>query len=203
MAKDTRVTFDPPAQVPNKPCNKVRHNRVTERQISYEDAENCVNEMSESFPALSTRAQRLMRQVSGSFNNRTIKVALILSVILNLILGIPFGIFFGFWMSQRNDASLRSSGAGSAPSVDSFERLVDEKSYTLVESCFPCSDSDLGLDSRVKVKSKNNICCTDDKVLHVEGSPYVSMMFRLSLLISFFLKFHSHASHSGLDANMW
>ncbi|CAG5127214.1 unnamed protein product, partial [Candidula unifasciata] len=176
MAKDTRVSFDPPAQAPNKPNNKARHGRGTERQISYEDAENCVNEMSESFPALSTRAQRLMRQVSGSFNNRTMKVALILSVILNLLLGIPFGIFFGFWMSQKNEASLspssREASLSSSSSLDSLKRLVGEKTYSLRELCFPCSDTDLELDNRVKVNSKNSICCTEDKILHVQDSPY-------------------------------
>ncbi|CAG5134009.1 unnamed protein product [Candidula unifasciata] len=164
MAKDTRVTFDSaPAPSPNKPANKVRHNRIAERQISYEDAENCVNEMSESFPALSTRAHRLMRQVSGSFNNRTIKVALIMSVILNLLLGIPFGIFFGFWMSQKNEAVVGTSLLSSSK---------DSNSYIIIESCFPCSDKDLDRNTRVKVKSKNNICCTDEKLFNFEGSPY-------------------------------
>lgn len=168
MAKDTRVTFDSaPAPSPNKPPSKVRHNRIAERQISYEDAENCVNEMSESFPALSTRAHRLMRQVSGSFNNRTIKVALIMSVILNLLLGIPFGIFFGFWMSQKHEAVVDNS----LPSL-----LKDSNSYIIIESCFPCSEKDLNLNSRVKVKSKNNICCTDEKFLNFEASPYVSIV---------------------------
>uniref|UniRef100_A0A0B6ZWM2 THD domain-containing protein n=1 Tax=Arion vulgaris TaxID=1028688 RepID=A0A0B6ZWM2_9EUPU len=171
MAKDTRVTFDPEAaQTPSKPSNKVRHNRVTERQISYEDAENCVNELSESFPALSTRAHRLMRQVSGSFNNRTIKVALILSVVLNLLLGIPFGIFFGFWMSQKSESATDTSSSSSLSSP-----LGSLKSYSIIETCYPCSESDLDIGNRLKVKSKQNLCCTDDKVYVLENSPYVCL----------------------------
>ncbi|KAI8743695.1 hypothetical protein BgiMline_032150 [Biomphalaria glabrata] len=155
MAKDTRVTFDP-ADVPaNKPSHKVHCHRAADRQISYEDAENCVNEMSESFPALSTRAHRIMRQVSGSFNSRTIKVALILSVILNLLLAVPFGIFFGFWMSQRHTAtsSLTASTSSSSSSAD------------LAPNCVLCSSlNSLELKNRIRIRfNHGTMCCLEEK----------------------------------------
>ncbi|GFN74151.1 hypothetical protein PoB_000065700 [Plakobranchus ocellatus] len=99
---------------PHKASSKVgRQSRHPERQVSTEDAENCINEFSESFPALSNKAQRLMRQVSGSFNSRTLKVALIFSIMLNIIMGISFGVFFGMWMSWGR-SSPGHSGASNA-----------------------------------------------------------------------------------------
>ncbi|RUS74901.1 hypothetical protein EGW08_017332 [Elysia chlorotica] len=93
------------------------HSRIAERQVSTEDAENCINEISESFPALSNKAHRLMRQVSGSFNSRTLKVALIFSIMLNIVMGISFGVFFGMWMSwDRNGSGDGGTGSGSGDS---------------------------------------------------------------------------------------
>ncbi|CAL1545140.1 unnamed protein product [Lymnaea stagnalis] len=169
MAKDTRVTFDsaPCPEVPvNKPSqHKVHCHRGADRQISYEDAENCVNEMSESFPALSTRAHRLMRQVSGSFNSRTIKVALILSVILNLLLAVPFGIFFGIWMSQKSDAT-------SSPATTSvLSPPLSEQ--TTIEFCVLCSDLNKFEMKLVKVKSKNGICCINENASDFDEKRFV------------------------------
>ncbi|KAH9514678.1 hypothetical protein Btru_023250 [Bulinus truncatus] len=163
MAKDTRVTFDSyPAEVPaNKQTHKVHCHRTADRQISYEDAENCVNEMSESFPALSTRAHRIMRQVSGSFNSRTIKVALILSVILNLLLAVPFGIFFGFWMSQRHTAaaSAQLSQLPSSSSSSSSSEIVSPS------SCVPCSSlNSYEIQNRVRIRFiQGTMCCLEEK----------------------------------------
>ncbi|XP_059170712.1 uncharacterized protein LOC131952174 isoform X2 [Physella acuta] len=154
MAKDTRVTFDSSQDAPPSK-HKVHCTRPADRQISYEDAENCVNEMSESFPALTTRAHKFMRQVSGSFNSRTIKIALILSVILNLLLAIPFGIFFGIWMSQKNDVT--SPALSPSPSFS-----LDSNGRPFVKLCVPCGKFNFELSHKVKVRSNNDICCADD-----------------------------------------
>ncbi|GFR97127.1 hypothetical protein ElyMa_004469400 [Elysia marginata] len=98
------------------------HSRAAERQVSTEDAENCINEISESFPALSNKAHRLMRQVSGSFNSRTLKVALIFSIMLNIVMGISFGVFFGMWMSWDRT----SSGGSGEDSTNSGHRPTSQ-----------------------------------------------------------------------------
>lgn len=173
MAKDTRVTFEsttcPEVTVNKQSQHKVHCHRGADRQISYEDAENCVNEMSESFPALSTRAHRLMRQVSGSFNSRTIKVALILSVILNLLLAVPFGIFFGIWMSRKHEG-------GSVPATTSvlsppYTALASEQ--TTIEFCVLCSDLNKFEMKLVKVKSKNGICCINENASDFDEKRFV------------------------------
>ncbi|XP_012943384.1 uncharacterized protein LOC101857902 isoform X2 [Aplysia californica] len=187
MAKDTRVTFDNSSPNPSKQSGRGRHSRA-ERQISYEETENCVNEMSESFPGLSNRAHRLMRQVSESFNFRTIKVALITSAILNLLLGIPFGVFFGIWISQKNEGASSSSSPSSSPSsssssssssslvpVDNGWQNNQDLGHALipVHGCYPCSDiTSRGLKNRVKVKSRNDICCTEVKIPEMDGASF-------------------------------
>lgn len=90
------------------------HSRMAERQVSAEDAENCINEISENFPALSNKAHRLMRQVSGTFNSRTLKVTLIFSIMLNIIMGITFGVFFGMWVNSSKVTTGESSSLSSS-----------------------------------------------------------------------------------------
>jgi len=185
MAKDTRVTFDNSSPNPSKQNGRPGRHSRTERQISYEETENCVNEMSESFPALSNRAHRLMRQVSESFNFRTIKVALIISAILNLVLGIPFGVFVGIYISQKSESTSGSSlpsarpgmlGGSWYPSRQDGYNFPSPPLLTInMDTCINCGDIPAGRTDMwklVKIRSRNNVCCTHERTKTLRTSSF-------------------------------
>ena len=156
---------------PHKPSSKMGrgHSRIAERQVSTEDAENCINEISESFPALSNKAHRLMRQVSGSFNSRTLKVALIFSIMLNIVMGISFGVFFGMWMSWD-----RSSGAdgeidrisGSRSNPGHISNLPHTLPYY-----YPPPKTDIHTDTHAKNKNPFEAVCAYCSTIPCSQSP--------------------------------